>query len=193
MEELTLDELLAAIKSDDVQTRANAVMAAGPFSAKAIKPLAKIVDQGDLEVSRAAKRAIWKIVRCVGAPGVGKKRAIVNELVDLIATGQPDSVRREAFWMLSEIGSAETIDAIGEMPEILDDKEMREHARCCLERIPTEAAVKLLEAGLEEAPEDFKLAVAQSLRARGVEVSQEKYPCQKLLPTKQTKVRPVNK
>ena len=190
MEELTLDKLLAAIKSDDVQTRADAVLAAGPLGAKAIKPLANIVATGDLEVGRAAKRAMWKIVRCVGAPGVGEKKDVVAELVDLIATGQPASVRREAFWMLSEIGSDETIEAIREMPEILDDKEMREHARCCLERIPTDAAVDLLEEGLEEAPEDFKIALAQSLRARGVEVSKDTYPCRKLVPTKQTKVEP---
>ena len=179
MEELTLDKLLAAIKSDDVETRANAVLAAGPLGAKAIQPLAKIVATGDLEVSRAAKRAMWKIVRCVGAPGVGEKKAVVAQLVDLIAPSQPASVRREAFWMLSEIGADETLDAIREMPGLLDDKEMREHARCCVERIPTAAAVALLEEALEEVPEDFKLAVAQSLRARGVQVSQDKYPCQK--------------
>jgi HEAT repeat protein len=193
MEELTLDQLLAAIKSDDVEKRASAVLAAGPLGAKAVKPLAKIVAAGDLEVGRAAKRAIWKIVRFVGAPGVGEKTAVVSELLDLIATGQPAAVRREAFWMLSEIGSDETIEAIREMPELLDDKEMREHARCAAERIPTEAAIDLFQEGLEEAPEDFKPAIAQSLRARGVEVSREKYPCQKLVPTKQTKVKPASK
>ena len=39
---------------------------------------------------------------------------------------------------------------------------------------------------------DFKLAIAQSLRARGVKLSQDTYPCQKLVPTKQTKVQPVS-
>ena len=194
MEELTLDKLLAAIKGGDVETRANAVLAAGPFGAKAVKPLAKIFATGDLEVGRAAKRAIWQIVRCVGAPGaVDAKKALVGELVDLIAPSQPASVRREAFWMLSEIGSDETLDAIREMPGLLDDKEMREHARCAVERIPTEAAVDLLREGLEEAPEEFKLALAQSLRVRGVEVSQDRYPCRKLVPTKQTKVKPASK
>ena len=193
MEELTLDKLLAAVKSDDVDTRANAVLAAGPIGAKALKPLAKIVATGDLEVGRAAKRAIWKIVRYVGAPGMADaKQGVVSELVDLIGPGQPAAVRREAFWMLSEIGSNETLDAIREMPGILDDKEMREHARCCIERIPTDAAVELLQAGLDTVPEDFKLAIAQSLRARGVKLSQDTYPCQKLLPTKQTKVQPVS-
>ena len=192
MHELTLDELLKAIMSDDVDTRADAVLHAGAIGAKAIKPLAEIVATGDLEVGRAAKRSIWKIVRCVGAPGAGEKKAVVAELVDLIATGQPASVRREAFWMLSEIGYNETLEAIREMPGLLDDKEMREHARCCVERIPTDAAVDLLKEGLKEAPEDFKIAVAQSLRVRGVAVSQDEYPCRKLVPTKQTKVKPVS-
>ena len=193
MEELTLDKLLAAIKSDDVETRANAVLAAGPIGAKAMEPLAKIVATGDLEVGRAAKRAMWKIVRYAGAPGMmDAKKGVLSELVDLIGAGQPAAVRREAFWMLSEIGSDETIEAIREMPGLLDDKEMREHARCCIERIPTDAAVELLQAGLGTVPEDFKLAIAQSLRARGVELSQDTYPCQKLVPTKQTKVQPVS-
>jgi HEAT repeat protein len=189
MQELTLDKLLAAIQSDDVDTRANAVLAAGPSGAKAMKPLAKIVATGDLEVGRAAKRAMWKIVRCVGAPGVAEKQAVVTQLVDLIATDQPAAVRREAFWMLSEIGANETVDAIRDMPDLMDEKEMREHARCAIERIPTDAAVALLEEGLDNVPEDFQLAVAQSLRARGVAVDENKYPCKKLVPTKQTKVK----
>jgi hypothetical protein len=39
--------------------------------------------------------------------------------------------------------------------------------------------------------DDFKYALAHSLRARGVEVDQKKYPCQKLVPSRQTQVRPV--
>ncbi len=38
-------------------------------------------------------------------------------------------------------------------------------------------------------PRDFQLAVAQSLRARGVAVSETKYPCQKLVPTRETSVK----
>ena len=63
MEELTLDALLKKIKSDDPDVRTQAWQSAGSVGAAAVKPLAKIVDKGDLEVGRAAKRATilaWK-------------------------------------------------------------------------------------------------------------------------------------
>jgi hypothetical protein len=48
-----------------------------------------------------------------------------------------------------------------------------------------------LQEGLEVAPDDYKVNMAQSLRARGVDVPG--LPCQKLVPTKQTKVTPVGR
>ena len=192
MEELTLDVLLERIKSDDPDVRTAAWLAAGDVGAPAIPPLAEIMANGELEVSRAAKRAMWKIVRTVGAPGRDTCKASAEaELIGLLADGQPDAVRREAFWMLSEIGGEKTIEAIREIPDILENKAIREDARCCVERIPCQAAVEALQEGLEEAPADFALALAQSLRARGVEVDKDRYPCQKLVPTRETKVKPV--
>ena len=194
MEELTLDTLLKGINSDDPDVRTEAWLAAGRIGAPALKPLAKIVAEGELEVSRAAKRAMWKIVRTVGAPGRSDcKDAAEAELIGLLAEGQPDCVRREVFWMLSEIGTDKTIDALYEIPDVLENKAIREDARCCAERIPGQAAVDALAEGLEASEDEFQLALAQSLRARGVEVDQQKYPCQKLVPTKQTSVKPVSK
>ncbi|MHC4401636.1 MAG: HEAT repeat domain-containing protein [Planctomycetota bacterium] len=211
MEELTLDALLERIQSDDAEVRTQAWQAAGSVGAAAVKPLAKIVveseakvkalqEQGEkkewpkpLEVGRAAKRAIWQIVRSAGAPGKGDaKAAVVEELVGLLGNDQPACIRREAIWMLSEIGGNETIEAFREIPGLLANKEIREDARCCAERIPTEAAVRGLGRALEAAPEDFRLALAQSLRIRGVEVDKERYPCQKLVPTKETNVKAVS-
>ena len=144
-----------------------------------------------LEVGRAAKRAIWKIVRHVGRPGADReKRAVVAELIGLLGPAQPAAVRREAMWMLSEIGGDETVHALRQHPEILDDKELREDARCAVERIPGEAALQALKDALDRAPEDFKINIAQSLRARGVEVPG--LPCQKLVPTRKTSAQPVS-
>jgi len=193
-EKLTLDALLERIKSDDPNVRTEAWQAAGSVGCAAIKPLAKIVAEGELEVGRAANRAMWKIVHTAGAPGAGDaKGAVERELIGLLGNDQPASVRREVFWMLSEIGGDDTVAAIRDIPDILDQTEIREDARCCVERIPTEAAVEALKEGLEEAPDDFALAIAQSLRARGVEVDPQQYPCRKLVPTKQTSVKPVPK
>ena len=48
-----------------------------------------------------------------------------------------------------------------------------------------------LRAGLESLPADFRPAMAESLRTRGVPVSG--YPDQKLVPTKATGVKPVGR
>jgi hypothetical protein len=134
----------------------------------------------DLEVARAAKRAMWKIVRHTGRPGAPKARiAVVGKLCGLLGADQPVSVRREVLWMLSEIGGMQAIRPIA---ELLSDEHLREDARGVLERIPIERAVQALKAGFEVAPEDFKPNLAQSLRKRGVKV--EGYPCVKLVPTK---------
>jgi hypothetical protein len=134
---------------------------------------------------------MWKIVRTVGAPGQdeAKKEAVIGELIDLLAEGEPDAIRSEVLWMLSEIGGDETVGAIREIPGILENKAIREDARCCVERIPGQASVDALQEGLEAAPKDFELALAQSLRARGVAVDKERYPCVKLVPTKETEVK----
>ena len=194
MEELTLNTLVAKIKSDDPEVRTQAWLGAGRVGAVAIKPLAKLVAEGELEVGRAAKRAMWKIVRTAGAPDGGDaKQAVVEELIGLLGPQQPAAVQREVLWMLSEIGGDETVAAVREIPDGLKNKEIREDIRCCVERIPGRASIDALVEALEAAPNDFALAIAQSLRARGVEVDSEKYPCQKMIPTKQTSVKPVGR
>lgn len=190
---MTLDELIAKIKSDSPDTRTDAWQKAGQVGAPAVKPLAKLVATGELEVGRAAKRGMWKIVRTVGAPGAKKpdKLAVLVQLIDLLDDAQPVAVRREVVWMISELCGGGP--AVAPVAGLLKNKELREDARCCLERIPGDKSLGALKAALETVPDDFKINIAQSLRARGVDVSEEKYPCQKLVPTKKTAVKPVGR
>ena len=58
-----------------------------------------------------------------------------------------------------------------------------------LQRIPGEKSLAALKAGLESAPADFKINIAESLRARGMEVPG--LPSEKLRPVKATKVTRV--
>ncbi|MHC4169086.1 MAG: HEAT repeat domain-containing protein [Planctomycetota bacterium] len=172
--------LIAKIKDSDAETRTRAWQSAGDIGAPAVQPLALVMTDDDLEVARAAKRAMWKIVRHTGRPGaVNAKKAVVGKLCGLLGADQPVSVRREVIWMLSEIGGMASIRPLA---ELLSDEHLREDARCALERIPTDRALQALKAGFETAPEDFKPNLAQSLRKRGVKV--EGYPCVKLVPTK---------
>ena len=189
MEELILDEFIAKIKSGDANVRTDAWLNAGPFGASALGPLAEVMATGELEVSRAAKRAMWKIVRHVGNPEVKDEKArVVGQLADLLGEKQPVAVRREVLWMISEIGCCEAVDPIA---GLLGNKDLREDTRMVLQRIPGPKSLAALKTALESVPDDFKINIAQSLRARGVEVPG--LPCQKLVPTKQTKVTPVGR
>lgn len=206
-EELTLEQLIAKIKDRDGKVRAAAWLSAGPVGAAAVKPLAALMAEMQaeapgagkeesayrLEVGRAAKHALWAIVRHAGRPGADdEKRPVVDRLCGLLGGGQPAAVQREVLWMLSEIGGDGAVDAIRWIPGILENKEIREDARCAVERIPTDSATQALLEGLEASGDDFRLALAQSLRLRGVDVDKKRYPPQKLVPTKQTEVKPAS-
>jgi len=182
-----VDELLAGIKSDSAEKRTKRWQSAGEVGAPAVKPLAEVMTDDNLEVARAAKRALWQIVRYTGRPKANKeKRAVEAELVGLLGKDQPVAVRREVLWMLSEIGGRNSIKPIA---RLIRNEDMREDARMALERIPTKRAVATLKTAFEKAPEDFKPNIAQSLRKRGEQI--EGYPCKKLIPTKQTDVKPL--
>ena len=122
-----------------------------------------------MEASRAAKKALSKIVRHAGRPGAGEERGIVvAELLKLLGEKQPVSLRREAISKLSEIAGDEVVDPLA---ALLKDPDLREDARRALERIPSGQSLDALQAGLAVVPDEFKINIAQSLRARGVEVS----------------------
>jgi hypothetical protein len=79
--------------------------------------------------------------------------------------------------MLSEIGGDESVEAIA---GLLTNAQLREDARCALERIPGERSLDALKQAFDAAPKDFKTNLALSLRARGEKV--DGVPCRKLTP-----------
>ena len=180
-----MDELITKLKDKNDKVRAEALLSAGRAGAPAVKPLAKVIADKNIEVSRAGKRALWKVVRHVGRPGAdNEKKAVVARLGELLGGEQPVSVRRDVLWMLSEIGDRNSIKP---MAALLSNKELREDARMALQRIPGRGSLAALRAALKEAPDDFKLNIAQSLRQRGAKV--RGLDCIKLIPTKKTNVK----
>ncbi len=192
MEELTLETLIAKIKDKDDKVRAAAWQAAGKVGAPALAPLAAVAKEGELEVSRAANRAMWQNVRYSGRPGAeDERKAAIAALIEVFTDDQfPVQLRRDVIWMLSEIVTSDDFnpDDAGQM---FADAEFRDDMRMALQRIPGENAIAALKIGLENVPDEFKPAIAASLRARGVDVPN--VPCVKLKPTKQTKVKPVGR
>ncbi|MHC4478851.1 MAG: HEAT repeat domain-containing protein [Planctomycetota bacterium] len=182
-----VDELIAKIRGGSDQVRTQAWLSASEIGAAAVRPLAGLMAEEEPEIALAAKRGLWKVVRYVGRPGAdGQKKAAVAELIWLLAHGQPVTVRREVVWMLSEIGGDESVDPIA---ALLSNAELREDARAALERVPGRKSLSALKTALKEAHDDFKPNLAQSLRRRGVEV--RGIECVKLVPTKQTSVKPI--
>ncbi len=200
MQELTLEKLLEQLQSESPEERTAAWQAAGPLGARAVEPLVRLVVDCEkkvaalksdpkaagypLEVGRAAKRALWKIVRTVGAPGADPKAKedVEVALLQFIQPGWPDQLRRDVLWMLSEIGTDRTVEAIANLPNILQDTAIRDDARACMQRIASPLAIKMLEIGLREATDDFRFAIAESLRVLGVAVDPVAYPSKKLVP-----------
>ena len=141
----------------------------------------------DRAAALMSKRELWRTVRHAGRPGASEETAaVVGLLIGWLSSGAPLAARRELLWMLSELGGDESVEPIA---ALLSDVELREDARMVLERIPGGKSLEALEQGLADAPEDFKINLAQSLRSRGVTVPG--HPCQKMVPTRQTSVEPI--
>ena len=180
-------ELLARIKDSSPDVRTQAWLGAGGIGAAAVRPLSGVMTDQDLEIARAAKRALWTIVHHAGRSGAqDEKRAVASELIELLGEDPAVPVGREILWMLSEIGERE---AVQPMARLLANEDLREDARMTLERIPGRRSLTALRTAFEAAPEDFKSNLAQSLRRRGETIPG--YPCEKLVPRRKTEVKPL--
>jgi hypothetical protein len=160
------DALLAGIKSKDDKVRCQAWQGAAGVGAPGIAPLAGLLADTDIEVGRAARHAIEK-----------------TQLIALLKQEAP-AIRRMALWMLSEIGGDDSVQPV---VALLADAQIRDDARCTLQRIPGDKSVKALKDALAAAPEEFRFAIAESLRKRGQTVAE--YPSKKLVPTLSTQVK----
>ena len=189
MEELTLDLLIEKIQSSNDAERAAARDNAGPVGAKAVVPLAKVAASGELEIARAANRAMQNLVYYAGRPGAeGEAKAVALELLKLLGDDQPLQLRRDVLWMTWQIAGGEAVEPVA---TLLAHPELHEDARMALERLPGNEATAALQAALAAASDDEKPAIAHSLRVRGVEVAG--VPDLRLKPVKKTTVQPVGR
>ncbi len=176
---------ITAVRSHDDAVRGPAWQGAAIHGAAAVQPLAAAMTDEDFEVARAAKRALWVIVRHAGRPGAPREsRAVAGELIPLLSSATAP-VRREILWMLSEIGGDE---AIAPVARLLADAEVRGDALAALQRLPGRKATAEMRRAMAAAPEDFKYALGHALRTRGEKVPG--YPGQQLVPSRQTEVAP---
>jgi len=109
-------DLIRKIKDSNAEVRTKAWQGAGELGAAGVEPMAGLMTDENLEVARAAKRALWKIVRHTGRPGADKqKQAVADSLAGLLGGEVPVAIRREVLWMLSEIGDKKAIEPIAKL------------------------------------------------------------------------------
>ncbi len=189
MKEITLAELIENIQSSDDATRAAARDNAGTVGAVAVAPLSKIAVDGEMEIARAANRALQNIVFHAGRPGADSEaHAVSAELFRLLGDTQPLQFRRDVLWMIWQIADENAVESVA---PLLNHQELHEDARMALERLPGERATVALKAALKSADEAHKPGLAHSLRKRGVEVPG--VPDLRLVPAKNTTVEPVGR
>jgi len=189
MEALTLELLIKNIQGADDTARAAARDNAGSVGAPAVLPLAKIAAGGELEVARAAQRAIQNIVYQAGRPGAeNEAKAVAAELLKLLDDSQPLQLRRDVLWMTWQIAGEEAVQPVA---ALLANPDLHEDARMTLERLPGDKATAALKAALAGAGDAAKPALAHSLRVRGIQVPD--VPDLRLKPTKSTTVQPVGR
>lgn len=181
-----VEDLLAGIRSTNEAVSTAACDSAAEYGPGAIRALAFEIGGPDFETARKAKRALYKMVRQAGRPGAeAEAAALQSRLVAVLhnRTPAPLAARREIIWLLSEIGGP---GAVTPLAQLLGDKDLREDARCALTRLPSPQAVTALKAAFSKGEENFKYALADSLRNRGEQVAG--YPSRKMVPVAQTTV-----
>jgi HEAT repeat protein len=176
-------DLLARLHSRDDAVRGPAFHNAGPLGAPAVRSLARAMSDADPEAARAAKRALWNVVHHAGRPGATREALAVERALVALPPSQPNSIRREVIWMLSEIGGSESIPHLA---ALLSDPLLREDARCALQRIPGTESLAVLRRAQGSTDPSFAEALADALRARGEKVDHP--PSRKLQPTRRTTV-----
>lgn len=113
-----------------------------------------------------ARRTLEAIAYRSTRPGAEAERAAVERALIAVAQSQrPTAVRRFAIRLLCLVGRGASVPALA---TLLEDAELREPARCALEKIPdpaaTQALVKAATAAREPA---WKAALVKGLGARG--------------------------
>ncbi len=182
-----VEALITGLKSEDAQVRTDAWLGAGKAGAAAVPSVVELMHDEDMEVARAAKRALEKIAREAGSPGSRRERfAVSRRLVEALERIKDTTVKQDVLWTLSEVAGLRAVEPVA---GLLGSEDCREDARMVIERIGGPRAKAALRKAYREADDDFKGNLAQSMRALGMKVRGPK--CSKLTPVKKTEVRPV--
>ena len=157
-------KFLTDIKSDSEASQLAAWTGAGKMDAEVIPPLSELLVSDDMRIAKAADEALKKITHSVGRKLRGKRwKSVVDAYVEVLDAKYPTWSRGIALRHLSLIADDKPISAIS---QCLREKDIREEAVYCLQRIPEKKATSALADALGAAPDDFKPRILLALGYR---------------------------
>jgi HEAT repeat protein len=157
-------KFLADIQSENADTRYNAWVKAGEMGPQVVPELGRLLNADNPGIAKAAEEALKVHVHSAAKEWNSERRkAVMKALLILIGGSQPRKTRVAAVRHLSTIGDAEALPPVA---KLIEDKNLREEAVFCLERIPGEASTQVLMDTLASTPDEFKPRVIAALGHR---------------------------
>ena len=174
------DKFLAGIRSDDEAANYAAWSTADEVDASVIPALSELLNSKKPNVRKAADEALKRIVHSVGKtidtrsmganagrpddPGqMDPRQQVVTYLRSILEGKRPTNEKTNALRHLSLLA---TSDDVREVAALIHDRDLREEAAFCLERIPGKASEEALLSALPSAADDFKPRILAALGHR---------------------------
>jgi HEAT repeat protein len=158
-------KFLSDIRRDSADVRFAAWRTAGEQDASVIADLASIAGSTSQGVQKAALEAMATLTHSVGKETANPKRpSVAAELAKVAAANsRPLPVRAHSLRLLSLLGGDDVVPAVA---KLLADREVREEAIFCLERIPGDTSINAIAAAYANVPSDFKGRILAALGHR---------------------------
>ncbi len=162
-ESQSVESWLQEIQSADDNVRLQARKKATQFGAKAVAPLGKLLNNGNLNIAVTARASLEIIVHHAGRPGGGEERGDVCQALRTLLESDPHlNTQREGLFLLSCIAGDKSVALISSRLGH-SDRHVREAARTALETIPGSASIQALIQALDKAEAKTKPAFLYSL------------------------------
>jgi HEAT repeat protein len=152
----TKEQFLSDIQSDSPDRRFTAWRAAGEVDPAVIPELGRLAASDQPGVAKAAREALQTLVHA-------RQGAVATQVLALTGTAYALPVRAFAFRLLSLVGGEDAVPAVA---RFLRDRDLREEAVFCLERIPGAASLQALTAAYKDVPDAFKPRILAALGHR---------------------------
>lgn len=165
-----VSDLVAGLKASG-EARIAAQKAAGPAGARAVSPLAELMESADPDVVKAAAAALHNVAHYAARPEASaeERAAVAAELAKVVGPERGEKVRREALYLVGLTGGDPEVPLVAGQ---VKDAAVAEEAIAALERLPGDAPTDALVDALTFTSDATQLRVIAALGARGAKAAQ---------------------